>query len=125
MKHPRERFTLALWLSFMGLLTAGPPDSGSDEAIDTKASSAAGLVVHLGCDHPARLPALRRGTNDLVIKSDLPCAPCNMYPHYQYGGSYIRCKYRGTKQGWCMRSISVDEVYQTIIQNYADILGLP
>lgn len=62
------------------------------------------------------------GKADTVIKADLPCAPCNKYPHYQSGGSYIRCLYHGAQKGYCMQSITVESVYQTIVRNYADIL---
>lgn len=62
------------------------------------------------------------GAADTVIKADLPCVPCNKYPHYQYGGSYIRCVYNNNRKGHCMQSITVEKVYETIVRNYADIL---
>jgi lipopolysaccharide heptosyltransferase II len=62
------------------------------------------------------------GAADTVIKADLPCVPCNKYPHYQYGGSFIRCVYNSNRKGHCMQSITVEKVYNTIVQNYASIL---
>lgn len=63
------------------------------------------------------------GSADTVITANLPCVPCNQYPHYQYGGSYIRCMYHGNRRGYCMQSITVEQVYDTIVRNYADILN--
>jgi len=62
------------------------------------------------------------GKGDTVIKANLPCVPCNKYPHYQYGGSYIRCMYNGSRAGYCMQSITAKKVYDTIVRKYADIL---
>lgn len=62
------------------------------------------------------------GQCDTIITADLPCVPCNKYPHFQYGGSYIRCRYHGDKRGLCMQRITVDQVYENILQNYADIV---
>jgi heptosyltransferase II len=62
------------------------------------------------------------GEGHRVIQTDLPCAPCNKYPHYQYGGSFIRCRYRGQERGKCMPGISVERVYQALIKKYTDII---
>ncbi len=62
------------------------------------------------------------GQCDTVITSELPCVPCNTYPHFQYGGSYIRCRYHGDQRGLCMQRITVDQVYTTILQNYPVVL---
>lgn len=62
------------------------------------------------------------GEGHTVIRADLPCIPCNKYPHYQYGGSYVRCVYNNNHKGHCMQSITVEKVYDTIVQNYASIL---
>lgn len=62
------------------------------------------------------------GTCDTIITADLPCIPCNKYPHFQYGGSYIRCRYHGAQQGLCMQRITVEQVYDTILKNYANLV---
>lgn len=62
------------------------------------------------------------GEGHLVIQATLPCSPCNTYPHYRYGGSFIRCIYHGTRKGECMRTITVEQVYRTLSEHYADIL---
>lgn len=62
------------------------------------------------------------GEGHTLIKSDVSCAPCNKYPHYQAGGSFIRCRYRGEQKGICLTGISVERVYQTIIQHYTDLV---
>ncbi len=62
------------------------------------------------------------GTGHTLIKADLPCVPCNTYPHEQYGGSYIRCIYDGDRQGACMQSISADHVFERIVEMYSDRL---
>lgn len=62
------------------------------------------------------------GTMHTSLKSALPCSPCNVYPHFQYGGSHIRCRYRGGKRGLCMQRITVDQVYETILTTYADVV---
>ena len=61
------------------------------------------------------------GDKHTVLRADLPCIPCNTYPHYQFGGSYVRCIYKGDRQGYCMQSISVETVYETIVRNYAHL----
>lgn len=62
------------------------------------------------------------GEGHRVIQTDLPCAPCNKYPHYQYGGSFIRCRYSGKDKGMCMPGITVERVYQALIKKYTDII---
>ena len=62
------------------------------------------------------------GEGHMVIPATLPCCPCNTYPHYQYGGSFIRCMHHRSRKGECMRSITVEAVYTKIVQNYADIV---
>jgi ADP-heptose:LPS heptosyltransferase len=56
------------------------------------------------------------------IKATLPCSPCNLYPHFQHGGSYIRCRYHGQQRGLCMQQITVDQVYAAILRNYAELV---
>jgi heptosyltransferase-2 len=63
------------------------------------------------------------GEGHTIIRAELPCVPCNKYPHYQYGGSYIRCPYNSDRKGYCMQSIRVERVYETIVQNYASTLN--
>ncbi len=60
------------------------------------------------------------GRCDTIITADLPCIPCNKYPHFQYGGSYIRCRYHGEQRGLCMQRITVNQVYDTFLQNYSN-----
>ncbi len=62
------------------------------------------------------------GEGHLVIQADLPCVPCNTYPHDQFGGSHIRCIYEGDRQGYCMQHISVERVYEAIVRNYTALL---
>ena len=59
------------------------------------------------------------GNQHFVIQAQLPCVPCNTYPHYQYGGSYVRCIYKGAQKGYCMQTLPVDRVYDAIVKNYA------
>lgn len=62
------------------------------------------------------------GEGHRVIQTDLPCAPCNKYPHYQYGGSFIRCRYSGKDKGMCMHGITVERVYQALVKKYTDLI---
>ncbi|GAK57643.1 glycosyl transferase family 9 [Candidatus Vecturithrix granuli] len=63
------------------------------------------------------------GKGHIIVRSNLACIPCNKYPHYQYGGSYVQCVYEREQKGYCMQSLSVDQVYETIVRNYAEILN--
>lgn len=62
------------------------------------------------------------GQAHTTIKSPLPCVPCSTYPHFQHGGSHIRCRYHGAQRGLCMQRITVEHVYKTILNNYADLV---
>ena len=62
------------------------------------------------------------GPNHLVIQAKLPCVPCNKYPYYQYGGSYIRCIYDDERKGFCMQSLTPEHVYENIVRTYASLL---
>jgi heptosyltransferase-2 len=62
------------------------------------------------------------GEKHIILKAALPCAPCNRYPHFQSGGSYVRCMYKGDRKGYCMQSITVEKVYHTIVQHYTNAL---
>lgn len=64
------------------------------------------------------------GSQHLVIQSELPCVPCNTYPQ-QPGGSYIRCIYPEGEKGMCLRTISVERVYHSILKQYSGLLRHP
>ncbi len=79
-------------------------------------------VSLFGPSDPARNAPYGRGHIVVRAYPILPCMPCNKYPHYQYGGSFVRCIYKNAHKGACMQNITVDQVYETTIRNYSDIL---
>ncbi len=94
-------------------------DSG---LMHTAAAMGVQTVSLFGPSDPTRNAPHGRG--HIVVRANplLPCMPCNKYPHYQYGGSYVRCIHKNAHTGFCMQSIPVERVYKMIVKNYSEIL---